>query len=574
MDRAWYHHYDPRVPHSLEYPEECLPVSLEHNALTLPGVIATEFFGARLTYAALWNQILRFANALSQLGVKPGDKVAIMLPNCPQAIIAYYATLWIGGTVVMTNPLYVEREMEFQWSDAEAAFVVVLDHLYPKVEKILPHLKLKCIIVTSIRDYLPGVLKFLYPLKARQKKLFTAVPYSDRVLSLPRLVKRAAPHPEPFTGKLDDLAVLQYTGGTTGTPKGVMLSHRNLLTNVVQLQSWVPDLRRGEERFLAILPFFHVFGMTVAMNLTLYTGCTAIIVPRFEVQEFLKLLRKAKPTLFPGVPSIFVAMLGDPKVGSYNLSSIRLCITGSAPMPLEVLRRFEQLTGCVIIEGYGLSEASPVTHANPIGGVRKVGSIGIALPDTDCRIVDLDLGVEEKPAGEVGELLVRGPQVMSGYWKLPQETTDTLRDGWLYTGDIARIDEDGYVFIVDRKKDMIISCGYNIYPREIDEVLYEHPKVLDAVAIGVPDLYRGEMVKAYVVLRPGESATEEEIIQFTKTRLAAYKVPRTVEFRQSLPKSMVGKVFRRELRQEMLRHTQTPERDSPAFDQANPPASS
>jgi len=497
-----------------------------------------------------------------------------MLPNCPQAIIAYYATLWIGGIVVMTNPLYVEREMEFQWSDAEAAFVVVLDHLYPKVEKILPHLKLKNIIVTSIRDYLPGVLKFLYPLKARQKKLFTAVPYSDRVLSLPRLVKRAAPHPQPFTGKLDDLAVLQYTGGTTGTPKGVMLSHRNLLANVVQLQSWVPDLRRGEERFLAILPFFHVFGMTVAMNLTLYTGCTAIIVPRFEVQEFLKLLRKAKPTLFPGVPSIFVAMLADPKVGSYDLSSIRLCITGSAPMPLEVLRRFEQLTGCVIIEGYGLSEASPVTHANPIGGVRKVGSIGIALPDTDCRVVDLDLGVEERPAGEVGELLVRGPQVMSGYWQLPQETTDTLRDGWLYTGDIARIDEDGYVFIVDRKKDMIISCGYNIYPREIDEVLYEHPKVLDAVAIGVPDLYRGEMVKAYVVLRPGESATEEEIIQFTKTRLAAYKVPRTVEFRQSLPKSMVGKVFRRELRQEMLRHTQTPENDSPAFDQANPPASS
>lgn len=574
MDRVWYHHYDPRVPHSLEYPEECLPVALERNALTLPGVIATEFFGARLTYAALWNQILRFANALSQLGVKPGDKVAIMLPNCPQAIIAYYATLWIGGIVVMTNPLYVEREMEFQWSDAEAAFVVVLDHLYPKVEKILPHLKLKSIIVTSIRDYLPGVLKFLYPLKARQKKLFTAVPFSDRVLSLPRLVKRAAPHPEPFTGKLDDLAVLQYTGGTTGTPKGVMLSHRNLLANVVQLQSWVPDLRRGEERFLAILPFFHVFGMTVAMNLTLYTGCTAIIVPRFEVQEFLKLLRKAKPTLFPGVPSIFVAMLADPKVGSYDLSSIRLCITGSAPMPLEVLRRFEQLTGCVIIEGYGLSEASPVTHANPIGGVRKVGSIGIALPDTDCRIVDLDLGVEERPAGEVGELLVRGPQVMSGYWQLPQETTDTLRDGWLYTGDIARIDEDGYVFIVDRKKDMIISCGYNIYPREIDEVLYEHPKVLDAVAIGVPDLYRGEMVKAYVVLRPGESATEEEIIQFTKTRLAAYKVPRTVEFRQSLPKSMVGKVFRRELRQEMLRHTQTPEGDSPAFDQANPPASS
>jgi long-chain acyl-CoA synthetase len=560
MDRIWYKHYDPRIPRSIEYPDVCLPLALQKNALSLPNTIATEFFGARLTYADLWNQILRFASALSQLGVKPGDRVAIMLPNCPQAIIAYYATLWLGGVVVMTNPLYVEREMEFQWGDAEATFAIVLDHLYPKVEKILPHLNIQKVIVTSIRDYLPRVLKFLYPLKARQKKLFTAVPYSDRVLSFSRLMRAASPHPVPFFGALDDLAVLQYTGGTTGTPKGVMLSHRNLLANVVQLEAWVPDLRRGEERFLAILPFFHVFGMTVAMNLTLYTGCTAIIVPRFEIQEFLNLLKKTRPTLFPGVPSIFVAIVADPKVSSYDLSSIRLCITGSAPMPLEVLRRFEELTGCIIIEGYGLSEASPVTHANPIGA-RKVGSIGVALPDTDCRIVDLDLGVEEKPTGEVGELLVLGPQVMQGYWKLPQETTDTLREGWLYTGDIARMDEDGYVFVVDRKKDLIISCGYNVYPREVDEVLYEHPKILDAVAIGVPDLYRGETVKAYVVLKAGESVTEEEIIQFSKARLAAYKVPRAVEFRQSLPKSIVGKVFRKELRQEMLRHSQGPERD-------------
>ena len=565
MDRIWYKHYDPRIPRSIEYPDVCLPLALQKNALSLPNTIATEFFGARLTYADLWNQILRFASALSQLGVKPGDRVAIMLPNCPQAIIAYYATLWLGGVVVMTNPLYVEREMEFQWGDAEATFAIVLDHLYPKVEKILPHLNIQKVIVTSIRDYLPRVLKFLYPLKARQKKLFTAVPYSDRVLSFSRLMRTASPHPAPFSSALDDLAVLQYTGGTTGTPKGVMLSHRNLLANVVQLEAWVPDLRRGEERFLAILPFFHVFGMTVAMNLTLYTGCTAIIVPRFEIQEFLKLLKKTRPTLFPGVPSIFVAIVADPKVSSYDLSSIRLCITGSAPMPLEVLRRFEELTGCIIIEGYGLSEASPVTHANPIGA-RKVGSIGVALPDTDCRIVDLDLGVEEKPTGEVGELLVLGPQVMQGYWKLPQETTDTLREGWLYTGDIARMDEDGYVFIVDRKKDIIISCGYNVYPREVDEVLYEHPKILDAVAIGVPDLYRGETVKAYVVLKAGESVTEEEIIQFSKARLAAYKVPRAVEFRQSLPKSIVGKVFRKELRQEMLRHSQEPERDSNGSD--------
>jgi long-chain acyl-CoA synthetase len=324
----------------------------------------------------------------------------------------------------------------------------------------------------------------------------------------------------------------------------------------VQLEAWFPDLRRGEERFLGILPFFHVFGMTVAMNFALYSGCTAILVPRFEINEFMRVLKKTRPTLFPGVPSIFVAIVSHPGVRSADLSSIRFCITGSAPMPMEVLRRFEELTGSVIVEGYGLSEASPVTHANPIGGVRKIGSIGIALPDTDCKIVDLDLGVEEKPCGGIGELLVRGPQVMQGYWKLPQETADTLRDGWLYTGDIAQIDEDGYVFIVDRKKDLIISSGYNIYPREIDEVLYEHPKVLDAVAIGMPDPYRGETVKAYIVLKLGESVTEEEIIQFSKARLAAYKIPRAIEFRESLPKSMVGKVLRKELRREALQHYQ------------------
>ena len=555
MEKVWHKHYDPQVPRTVECPDECLPLFVQKNALSLPLNIATEFFGVKLTYASLWNQILSFANALSLLGVEPGKKVAIMLPNCPQAIIAYYATLWLGGVVVLTNPLYVERELEYQWGDAEVEFAVVLDHLYPRVEKTLPHLKIQKVIVTSIRDYLPPLLKYLYPLKARQKKLFTAVPYSDRVLGFSQLVRKTPPHPLPFAGTLDGLAALQYTGGTTGTPKGVMLTHRNLLSNVVQLVAWCGDyLQYGQERFLAVLPFFHVFGMTVAMNLTLYMGCTAILVPRFEIDDFLKVLKKTKPTLFPGVPSIFVAIVGHPNVRSYNLSSIRLCITGSAPMPVEVLRRFEELTGCIILEGYGLSEASPVTHANPVGGVRKVGSIGLALPDTECRIVDLDLGVEEKPFGEVGELLIRGPQVMQGYWKLLQETANTLREGWLYTGDIARIDEDGYVFIVDRKKDMIISCGYNVYPREIDEVLYEHPKVLDAVAIGLPDSYRGEIIKAYIVPRPGESITEEEIIQFSKARLAAYKIPRSVEFRQSLPKSIVGKVLRKELREEALQH--------------------
>jgi long-chain acyl-CoA synthetase len=555
MERVWYKHYDPQVPHGIECPDECLPTFIQKNALNLPHHTATEFFGARLSYAALWDQILRFANALIRHGVTPGKKVAIMLPNCPQTVIAYYATLWLGGVVVLTNPLYVERELEYQWGDAEVEFAIVLDHLYPRVERILPHLKIQKLIVTSIKDYLPSLLKWLYPLKARQKKLFTAVPYNERVLSFSQLVRNTPANPLPLAVSLDDLAALQYTGGTTGTPKGVMLTHRNLLSNVVQLVAWCSDyLRYGKERFLGILPFFHVFGMTVAMNLPLYMGCTAILVPRFEIDDFLKVLRKTKPTLFPGVPSIFIAIVGHPKARSYNLSSIRLCITGSAPMPVEVLRRFEELTGCIILEGYGLSEASPVTHANPISGVRKVGSIGIALPDTDCRIVNVDLGVEEKQCGETGELLIRGPQVMKGYWKLPQETENTLREGWLYTGDIARMDEDGFVFIVDRKKDMIITSGYNVYPREIDEVLYEHPKVLDAVAVGVPDPYRGEIIKAFIVPRVGESISEEEIIQFSKAKLAAYKVPRCIEFRESLPKTMVGKVLRKELREEAIEH--------------------
>lgn len=556
MERVWYKHYDYLVPHTIECPDECLPLLVRDNAANRPHHIATEFFGARLTYGSLWDQILRFANALSRLGVKPGKRVAIMLPNCPQTIIAYYATLWLGGIVVLTNPLYVERELEHQWGDAEVEFAVVLDHLYPRVQNVLPHLGISKVIVTSIRDYLPPLLRCLYPLKARQKKLFTAVPYRDNILSFSQLVRKTPPQPPPFGMALDDLAALQYTGGTTGTPKGVMLTHRNLLSNVVQLIAWCGDcLRFGEERFLAILPFFHVFGMTVAMNLPLTVCCTSILVPRFEIDDFLKVLKKTGPTIFPGVPSIFVAIVNHPKVRSYNLSSIQLCITGSAPMPVEVLRRFEELTGSIILEGYGLSEASPVTHANPVAGVRKAGSIGLALPDTDCRIVDLDLGVEEKPVGEAGELLIRGPQVMQGYWRLPQETANTLRDGWLYTGDIARMDEEGYVYIVDRKKDMIISCGYNIYPREIDEVLYEHPKVLDAVAIGVPDPYRGEMVKVFIVPKPGERITEEEVLQFSRARLAAYKIPRFVEFRQSLPKSLVGKVFRKELRQEVCDST-------------------
>ncbi|MFZ2446121.1 MAG: long-chain fatty acid--CoA ligase [Syntrophobacteraceae bacterium] len=549
MERIWHKSYDPGVPVSTTYPETTLPLVLRETARIQPTNTATEFFGAKLTYGRLWDEVLRLANALGPLGVKPGSKVAIMLPNCPQAIIAYYAVLWLGGVVIMTNPLYVEREMEHQWTDSEAEFLFILDHLYQKAEKIIPKTGIRKIIATGIREYLPFHLRLLYPLKARIKKLFTAVPYDGaRIHNFSKLLASHRPDPIACAASPDGLALLQYTGGTTGIAKGAMLTHRNIIANVVQLVSWIPDLDCGRERFLAVLPFFHVFGLTVALNMALYTGCAVIIMPRFNAGEVIDFIEKKKPTIFPGVPAIYSALMAHPRIDSFDLSSVRVCVTGSAPMPVETLRRFERKTGSTIIEGYGLSECSPVTHANPLKGTRKIGSIGIALPDTDCRIVDLETGLTVLPANEVGELTVRGPQMMRGYWNKEEETQNAIRDGWLHTGDLAYMDETGYVFIVDRKKDLVISGGYNIYPREVDEVLYEHPKVHEAAAIGVSDPIRGEVVKVFVVCKKGESLTAEEIVAWCRERLAAYKVPKYVEFRESLPKTLVGKVLRRELR--------------------------
>mgnify|MGYP003771952359 CR=1 FL=1 len=556
MDPVWYENYDAGVPRSLDNSDPLLPHQLELMAGRFPRNVATEFFGAKLTYGELWDQVLRMAGAFLEMGAGRGKKVAIMLPNCPQTIIAYYAALWNGAVPVLTNPLYVEREMVHQWTDSETEYLVVLDHLYPKVRNVLGKTGIKKVIVTSLREYLPRLYRLLYPIKARRGNLFTAVPYGEDILNFTRLIRSHEPSTLPCTVEPDDLAVLQYTGGTTGIAKGVMLSHRNLVANVNQIIAWFQKIERGKERFVAILPFSHVFGMTVGMNLTLYTGCAAIIIPRFEINEFMKILHKTRPTVFPGVPTIFVAIVNHPKVQDYDLSSIRLCVTGASPMPAEVLRRFEELTGSTIVEGYGLTESSPVTHCNPLLGTRKTCSIGIPLPGTYYRIVDLDLGVRDLPVGEPGELLIRGPQVMKGYWKMPEETARSLRDGWLYTGDIATVDEEGYAFIVDRKKDMIIAGGYNVYPREVDEVLYEHPKVLDAVTVGIPDPYRGETVKAFVVLKPGEEAAEEEIIGFCKEKLAIYKVPKAVEFREFLPKTIVGKVLRKELRREEIAKAQ------------------
>lgn len=548
MEKIWLKHYPEDIPHTIDYPEVPLFKFLDDSAKNFPDTTATIFMGAKLTYKQLAEQVNQFACGLSELGIKKGDRVALLFPNCPQSIIAFYAALKIGAIVVQNNPLYVERELQYQMNNSGAETMITLDMkiMYPKIENIKKKTNLKNVIVSSLKEYLPFPQNMLYPV-AKRKDIAKVAP--DTIKFQDIFKKGKPPHVDIDP---DDVALLQYTGGTTGVSKGVMLTHRNLVANAVQCRSWVPDVQLGKDSVLAFLPFFHSFGLTVAMNSPIYVAATMILVPRFDIKEMLSLIQKYKPTLFPGVPTIYVAINNYPDVSKYDLSSVKYCISGAAPLPVEVLQEFEQLTGGKLREGYGLTESSPVTHCNPLDGLVKKGSIGIPYPDTECKIVDVETGEKELGTNEIGELAVKGPQIMKGYWEMPEETSVTIRDGWLYTGDIAEVDEDGYFYIVDRKKDMIIASGFNIYPRDIEEVLYEHPKIKEAAAVGIPDAYRGETVKAYIVLRDGETATEEEIITFCKENLARYKVPKLVEFREKLPKTIIGKVLRRALVEEEL----------------------
>lgn len=547
MHKRWLAHYPDEVPATYPYPKINLAKLLMETATEYPDHKAAYFLGKSVTYQELYNATIRFANALRSMGISRGDRVAIMLPNCPQAIIAYYGALMIGAIVVQTNPLFVEREIEQQMNDSGAVAIVTLDLLFRRVMNVKANTPLKYIIVTSIQDYLPFPKNLLYPLVARREGNDRHVTYGSGVLNMREIMKRASS--TPLMCELDaerDLALLQYTGGTTGTPKGCMLTHYNLVTNTYQCKLWLQCKEKGTERYLAALPFFHVFGMTVLMNLSIATAGTLYLVPRFNISDILKLIHKHKVTLFPGAPTMYNAVIHHPQRSRYDLSSVKACISGAAPLPGEVQTQFEQLTGGRLIEGYGLTEASPVTHVNNLWGKRKLGSIGIPFPDTDAKVVDPESG-EELPPGEIGELVISGPQVMLGYWNKPEETAMALRDGWLYTGDMAKMDEEGFFYIVDRKKDIIIASGFNIYPREIEEVLYEHPAIQDAAVIGVPDEYRGETVKAFIVLKQGASATEQELDEWCRARLAKFKVPRYYEFRDDLPKSIIGKVLRRKL---------------------------
>ncbi|MFN3477444.1 MAG: long-chain-fatty-acid--CoA ligase, partial [Candidatus Methylomirabilales bacterium] len=513
-----------------------------------PKKAALIFYDRLISYRELDELTNRFAHALLQLGVKKGERVALMLPNIPQAVIGYYGVLKAGGVVVQVNPLLAERELTQQLQDAEAETILLLDRFFQKVQHAKEKAALRRIIVTGAQDFLPLPLRLLYPFKAGRERF--RVEKRPPVYDMRALLKAGRDDPPAVPIRPDDIALLQYTGGTTGTPKGVILTHRNLVVNALQCRAWFPELREGEEVLLGVLPFFHVYGLSICLNLGIMLASTIVLLPRFQAQEVLKAIKKYRVTLFPGVPAMYAAINHHPGVKGDDLRSVKLCVSGAGPLHPRIQERFEALTGGRLVEGYGLSEASPVTHCNPVSGKRKVGSIGVPLPDTDARIVDLETGEQEVPIGEVGELIVKGPQVMGGYWKNPEEEARTLRDGWLYTGDIGRMDEEGYFYIIDRKKDMILASGYNVYPRDVEEVLYQHPAVQETVVVGVPDSYRGENVKAYIVVKQGAALSEEEIISFCREKLAAYKVPRLIEFRSELPKTAVGKILRRTLRDE------------------------
>ncbi|WP_047150558.1 long-chain-fatty-acid--CoA ligase [Aneurinibacillus tyrosinisolvens] len=551
LSRLWVSSYPSEIPQTLLYPSIPLYNVLLDTAQQYPDHPALFFMGKEMTYAELLEDCYRFANAIQRLGVKKGDRVAVMLPNTPQAVIAYYGALLAGVVVVQTNPLYTERELEHQMADSGAETMVCLDLLYPRVMKVKGMTSLKNIIVTGIKDYLLPKKSAVpaCPVEAGTARK-GAGGAGGGVYLFTALLAQAGR--DPVQTPIDpeqDLALLQYTGGTTGKAKGVMLSHANLVANVIQCDAWFYKAKKGQEKILAALPFFHVYGMTVAMNLGIYAAGKLILIPRFDVNMILKLISTQKPTVFPGAPTMYIGLLNHPELGKYDISSIEACLSGSAPLPVEVQQKFEALTGGRLVEGYGLTECSPVTHANPIWEERISGSIGLPWPDTDCKIVDVETG-EEVPQGTVGELCVKGPQVMKGYWNQEEETKACLQDGWFMTGDICSMDKDGYFYVVDRKKDMIIAGGFNIYPREIEEVLYEHPAIKEAAVAGVPDPYRGETIKAYIVVKEEEAVTEEELNSYCRSKLAAFKVPRIYEFREDLPKTMVGKVLRRVLVEE------------------------
>ena len=547
LAKPWLTHYEAGVPEHVQYETICLPDCLKRSAKAFPDKMALTFQGYQVSFAKLDDMVDRFAACLTDFGIKKGDSVAILLPNVIPCVVAYYAILRIGAVTVMNNPLYSDRELEHQFNDSQSKVLITLDLLGNRMIDLRPKTSIKQIVYTSIGDYLPFPKNLLFPLVGKKKGLAADVKPADDLYKWKTLLARYSPYPPKVSLAFEDVAMYQYTGGTTGVSKGVMLTHGNLSKQIQHVSAWFPTFG-SDEVMLGALPFFHVFGLSTAMNLAIVKGWGNILVPKPQPPQLLEAISKFKPTFAPLVPTMYIGMLEHPDIETTDLTSIKGCFSGSAPLPLEVISEFEKKTGAVIVEGFGMTESSPVTHINPFNGNRKVGSVGIPISDTECRIVDLNDGVTDVPLGDTGELIIKGPQVMKGYWGRPDATAETLTEDWLHTGDIAKMDEDGYFYIVDRKKDMIISGGYNVYPRDVEEVFFEHPKVMEATAIGVPHPKRGEAVKAFVVLKEGQTATAEELMSYCEDKLAKYKWPTEIEFRKDLPKTNVGKVLKKDLR--------------------------
>lgn len=551
-DAPWCEHYEPQVSCAIEVPPITLHEFFERTVRGYPANIATIFFGERLTYAQLDAHANKFAAALQSVGVGQGDCVAIILPNCPQFIVALYGTLKAGAVAIPLNPSYVGPELRRIFNDVGVETVVVLNTVVPRVQEIRPHTPVKRLVVTAMQDYLSPLMSLMLTVTERRDSSLVAAAQDDGIYSYADLIKNSTGEYTPSTATPADTALLLYTGGTTGAPMGAMLSHRNLVANALQMSAWVWDARpERKDVFLGVIPFFHSYGMTVVLNLAISVAGAIVLLPRFVMKDVLRAIARFRPTVFPAVPTIYNAIAHHPLSAHYDLRSIRTCISGAAPLPMEVAHAFESVTGARLVEGYGLTETSPVTHCNPVHGERREGSMGLPIPLTDARIVDPHTR-EPLEVGEIGELAVRGPQVMQGYHAHPEETAEIMQDGWLFTGDMARMDAEGYFYIVDRKKDLILVNGFSVFPREVEDVLYEHEKVHEVVVAGVPDRKKGELVKAYVVLKADMDATERELVAFCAARLAPYKVPGKIEFRESLPKSNVGKFLRRELVSEEL----------------------
>ncbi|MFW9961012.1 MAG: long-chain fatty acid--CoA ligase [Candidatus Thorarchaeota archaeon] len=554
MDRPWYKHYVHGTPKEIKIPEGPLWKGLDDAIKNYPDNIALFFEGVKITYRELGELVDKAANGFAKLGVKKGDAVAIMLINSPQFVISYFGALKCGAIITPINPLAVPKELRIYLQDTKAKVMVVLNFFYSVVEAVRDETSVEKVIIAAGWDMMSKIKQILAPKTVYKKEMKHVPQFREGDILWNDFIANSTP--EPPTVKIDpakDIAVYQFTGGTTGIPKAAMLTHNNLKANCEQCGAWMQWLaERGKESFVAALPLQHIFGQTISMNLAISWGSKIILVPNArDIKHLLELIDKQKPTFFPIVSTMAIAIYSHPDANKYDLTSLKLSIAGAMALPPEVTRRFEEATNSMILEGYGLSEASPVTHSNPLDkSIRKVGSIGLPFPSTDCKIVDLDDRSKDMPVGDVGELAVKGPQIMMGYHNRPDETKDVLsKDGWLYTGDIARMDKEGWTYIVDRKKDLINASGYKIWPNEVEEVLFEHPKIKEAAVIGIPDETRGETVKAFVILEPGQTATVDEIRAFCKEKMSVYKVPTHIEFVESLPKTQVGKILRRELRE-------------------------